>query len=243
MDTKNIVTLVGVGVVSAGAGATVAHILTRKKYEKWAEEEIADVRQHFVLLRKEGPLATPESAAEHLAELREEKHEVDEEIKEYTEGLEDLGYKAVSTEDMEDNVPEGAEPLKIGDKVGRFVIDDRPIPSAIEEPSDDHPYLIREDEWHEGFENHEQILLTYYDQDDTLCDESERTIDNIEQTVGHEALTKFGVGSNDTQIVYVRNKKNSCDYEVTLNSGSYTTLVLGFNETEKPRVRKMRDHE
>lgn len=238
MDQKQIISLVGVGVVSAGVGATVSHILTKKKYTAIADAEIEAVRDSYRILRKEGPLATPESAAEHLTELREAETKVEE----YTEKLEELGYiKEVTDEDMEDNALEGAEPLKVGDKVGRYTVTDRVIPAAIEPPSETEPYVIREEEFMEGFENHGQVLLSYYPDDKTLCDESQVEVEDKDAIVGRTALGKFGQGSNDPRIVYVRNRKSETDYEITLMQGSYGHEVLGFDKTEMPRKTKKRN--
>lgn len=243
MQKQQIISHVLVGVASAGVGAGVAHILTKKHIQKIADEEIASVKESYKLLRKEGEFATPESAAEHLKKLEEQKAEVEEEVKQYAEGLEDLGYVQVSDEDMADNTPEGAEPLKVGTRVGRFTVTNDVIPAEIDAPSESRPYVIREDQYHEDFDGYEKHSLTFYEEDDTVAMPDDRPVEDVDAMLG-DALTRFGEGSNDKDIVYVRNQVQRTDYEIVRNKNAYGVLVLGFDKTEvEPKIRKMRPHE
>lgn len=232
---KQIITNIAVGVLSAGLGAGVTFLVTKKRleahYQAITDQEVASVKESYRLLRKEGPLATVEGAAEHLKNLEEDKAEVDNEIKQFTDGIEELGYKQVTDEDMADNTREGAEPLKVGTRVGRYTITDKPL-GKVAEIREDGPYIIREDEYHEGYQGHSQYSYTYYEGDKTLAGEDERAVEDIEKVVGHKSLENFGLGSNDPQIVYVRNPILLEDYEITLDPRTYGVMVLGFDKVE-----------
>ena len=96
--------------------------------------------------------------------------------------------------------------------------------------TEDKPYIITHDEYFEAEKDYETISLTYFQLDDTLVDESDQPIENTDETVGDEHLTRFGSGSKDKNIVYVRNDKLGIDYEITRSKGSYLEEVLGLPE-------------
>jgi hypothetical protein len=74
--------------------------------------------------------------------------------------------------------------------------------------------------------------------DDTLSDENEEIISDVSYVIGYDALSSFGDGSDDPDIVYVRNEKLQTDYEVTRLNKSYSETVLGVIPEKKPRARR-----
>jgi hypothetical protein len=87
------------------------------------------------------------------------------------------------------------------------------------------PYIIHRNEYFNddmGFQSH--ATLTYYQGDDVLCDEHDTPIYNVHKIVGE---LKFGHGSNDPSIVYIRNEMLKAEYEVVLDSGMFQVEVLG----------------
>jgi len=109
----------------------------------------------------------------------------------------------------------------------------------------DKPYILHQDEYFSKETEYSQSTLTYYSGDDILVDEQEVPIYNYKAVVGD---LRFGHGSDDPNVVYVRNDKLSGEYEVIKDSGLYEIEVLG-NEYEsilekhdlKPNVMKFRD--
>lgn len=101
------------------------------------------------------------------------------------------------------------------------------------------PYVISVEEFMEERDEFEKNTVTYFDGDDVLCDEREAVIPDVENTVGTDSLTKFGVDSNDSKVVYVRNEKLAIDYEIILDDRSYSDVVLGFKEDKE--VGRMRE--
>lgn len=79
------------------------------------------------------------------------------------------------------------------------------------EDEPDEPYVITYDEFSEIGTNYTELI--YYDEDDTLVDDTDRVLD-IPSTVG-DCLSEFGVGTDDINMVYVKNPKTGTYYEVT----------------------------
>lgn len=89
----------------------------------------------------------------------------------------------------------------------------------------DHPYIIHKDEFFSdemGWDS--QSTLTWYEGDQILCDEQDVPIYNPDAIVGH---LRFGHGSGDPNVVYVRNEKLEAEYEILRDPGSYEIDVLG----------------
>lgn len=110
----------------------------------------------------------------------------------------------------------------------------------------DFPYVITEQEFRIDEPNFEKDSITYYRGDNTLAEEDESYIPDLEGTVGQENLQYFGLASGDPRVLHIRNERVMTDFEVTLNDGKYNKQVLGFDdeEEETPRViKKMRHRE
>jgi hypothetical protein len=88
----------------------------------------------------------------------------------------------------------------------------------------DVPYIIHRDEYFGEEMDCVQTTITYYAGDNILCDERDTPIYNPEKIVG---TLVFGHGSNDPNVVYVRNETLQAEYEVLLDQGHYMVEVLG----------------
>lgn len=105
-------------------------------------------------------------------------------------------------------------------------------PAELESPPEDEPeeeiFTVTEEEM-DIYNNFEGIDLTYYAEDDILCDEQEQVIEDPEAIIG-DALTKFGVKSGYPNTVYVINKRVRAIFEVLMVEGSYQEIVLGMKK-------------
>lgn len=101
------------------------------------------------------------------------------------------------------------------------------------------PYLISDREYSEEFPEHDKISLYYYTFDDVLCNENEEPMDDIDGTVGQDAMAEL---SDGTMCVWVRNEPLSIDYEICAVRNSYAQAVHGINLNENlsPRERYLR---
>ena len=91
-------------------------------------------------------------------------------------------------------------------------------------------HVISVDEFME--ENHEmdKISLNYYAADETLASEDGKLVPSqeIDSIIGKESLKYFGKGSQDDEIVYVKNADRKLLIEVTRDPRSYSEAVLGI---------------
>lgn len=87
------------------------------------------------------------------------------------------------------------------------------------------PYVIHVDEYMNDEMNYEnQSTLTWYEKDQILTDSHDKPIYNATETVGE---LKFGHGSGDPNVVFVRNERTKAEYEILRDPGSYTETVMG----------------
>ena len=91
------------------------------------------------------------------------------------------------------------------------------------------PYVVNVEEYHDTNLHFDKSTLYYYNLDDTLVDESEEPIADVDAVIG-DGLMRFGDGSDDPDIVYVRNEKLGIDYEVIRVEKSYQETVLGITD-------------
>ena len=94
------------------------------------------------------------------------------------------------------------------------------------------PYVIHFDEFdeHDGSEGgFVQKTLTYYEGDDIMTDEHDTPIYQYHTVTG---FLKFGHGSKDPNVVYIRNEELQLEVEVLYMPGRYEVEVLGLDDEE-----------
>lgn len=217
------------GLITGGVtGFMVAQRTMKTALDKELEEQIKDVKEHYKLLRKDGEYSSPIAIAENYDEV--------------LEGLEYLSHKSTtdeaSSDDESEYEEEDTETEEVEVESETEEVEDIQVGNVFER-NQNEPYVISTLDFMNGEDSFDKITITYFEEDDTLCDEREEVIPNVEATVGTEALTKFGHLSDDSKIVYVRNERIKTDFEIALDTRSYTEVVLGFKEEKE--VRKMRE--
>ena len=83
------------------------------------------------------------------------------------------------------------------------------------------PYAISPDEFGEMYD-YEKISLTYY-ADDVLTDDADEPIDDVEETIGVDNLSKMGEYEEDA--LYIRNDQRKCDFEVLADHRNYYDVM------------------
>lgn len=203
------ISVIGLGLsIGFTAGYVLANYRLRTKYEKIAEDEISEMRIFFQHQQKatEARLKAP-----------------------ITEVVEYLGYK--KAEDAEDV-----------EKVEDAVAVEEPVANVFESQTTDHwdyevektlraekpgqPYVIHLDEF--GEEGYNTVCYTYYTEDEILADERDEIVDGVDHLVGLENLQRFGHGTDNINIVLIRNESISLDIEIAKANGSYAADVHGF---------------
>lgn len=139
--------------------------------------------------------------------------------------VEDLGYK-----------PGAKRPLKA--PVPVFV------PGATQSPDKDwdyaeelkkrdneHPYVIHQDEFRAHENEFSHVTYTYYADDDVLTDEDDTPLPHADLIVGLDNL-RWGHGTDDNDVVYVRNPKLELEAEICRVYKSYEREILGIGNDE-----------
>lgn len=263
---KQIAISVGVLVLGAAGGYLVGNKLAQKKWQNIADEEINAVRQRYALLRKDGvTLATVDEDRAEKARIvgaslvkntlngvsgetyiaLDEKPEVlsEEEAAAYNEYGADLAPGSYSLDDfkaMRDEPFSGVIHSSV------FDADPGTDPEDAIMPDRDplNPYVITVDEYMDDDDEKEysKVTLAYWEGDDTLADEKDNMLPDAVAYVGQENLTKFGLGSKDKNIVYIRNEKIAVDYEIVRDSRSFEVVILKIRYEENvPKVLRMRE--
>lgn len=91
------------------------------------------------------------------------------------------------------------------------------------------PYVISPDEF--GLDDEYTKITLYYYIDGVIADEMDEVVDNVDETVGQDAVSHYGEYEDD--CVYVRNDARRCDYEILRSLQAYSEVLK-----RKPYLRK-----
>lgn len=246
-----------VGTASLGSlaiGSALGYLIASKrlsaKYQLIADQEVAEVKSHYARIHKDGV---------DLAEMASK----------YKNEVEDLGYVQAhpalepvlnnGTDEAKNLIAEANRLAALLDEAEEIEESKNIFANAVEndfnfekeeerrseKPND--PYVITDEEFSEGDRDFHQVSVTYYEGDEVLCDEQDKVVDEPDKTIGNENMAKFGYGSNDPNVVYIRNERLGVDFEVLRSDGKYAKEVLGFDDGELKhsdrRPRKFRDYD
>lgn len=117
--------------------------------------------------------------------------------------------------------------------------DDWDYDVELENRSDKRPYVIHVDEYTSHESDYPQETITYYEGDDVLCDEKDVPIYTRERITGP---LLFGHGSQDPNIVYIRNDKIEMEWEVLRDEGHFVAEVLGAEMEHSVSKKKGKQH-
>jgi len=92
--------------------------------------------------------------------------------------------------------------------------------------SPEHPYVIHQDEFSQRREGYEQTTYTYWAGDDVLTDTDNIPLPHADLVVGQDNL-KWGHGTDDIDVVFVRNDRLNLEMEICRDYRSYEEEVLG----------------
>lgn len=236
------ISFIGLGVaIGAAIGGFIAFRLAYKKAEEnaecRAEEEIAQMREHFLrkaeareanaakpelgtIVRDLGYTSEPPAPETPVVEVEpEEPGEVSPMAK-----VHNVFERSHGAEEPE--IVRQARTATVWDYNAEQQIRDSLHPMAC--------YVIHKDEVGED-DSYEQETLTYYEEDDVLTDARDEVLDQDDK-VGLDNMGRFGHGSGDPNVVYVRNPELMVEFEIIKTKGSFAQVVHGFNPDE-PEIR------
>lgn len=101
----------------------------------------------------------------------------------------------------------------------------------------DLPYVIHKDEFFSNELDSVQSTLSYYAGDNIMADEDDTPVYNYDRVIGP---LRFGHGSGDPNVFYVRNHKRGAEYEILFNTGLYSQEVLGLEIEDNQRVKDLK---
>lgn len=186
--------------VGLAVGIGGTYFYLKKKYEEKLSDQIQEVRKHYQ--EKQEQSKSKEEKDEKFANRFEESEE---------RGKERIAYESIAK---------------------RYHGAEEPDPAEKESPPEDDDeeelFTVSEEEM-EIYDNFEDISLTYYAEDDILCDDQEQLIEDPEAVVG-DALTRIRAKSDYPDTVYVVNKRLRAIFEVLMVEGSYQEIVLGVKK-------------
>jgi hypothetical protein len=218
----------GIAVASFAAGAGAAWYYQKRQYETLIDSEIAQFKADYST-RMDATIA---------ARANEEAKVISETII----ARESYSPPSVDTGDGEHVT---AEDIKNAIESNVFDQTYSDVPEWDQEAEEENrhsgaPFIISKAEFFEGELGFTQMNLTYYEGDDVLVDEEDQHIPDVDEIVGQDNLLKFGYGSGDPRVLYVRHEPKQIDFEVTLDSGSYASAMGYIQHDDSPRVLRFR---
>lgn len=206
------------------AGAIVGGVATyfvverklRLKYNQLADDEIQEMKEHY--RKAEMNLLDMQK---HIAE----QHKPD--LDAMTKHLRDRAKAEIIAEEagyVEEETEEDPEEENIFTELPPWNYD-----KEMAGRNSDFPFIMHLEEYRQSDCSH-QITITYFEGDDVLVDEADEVISKKDEVVGMENLTKFGYGSDDPNVVYIRNPKLDIEYEILRHRGHYAKEILGLEE-------------
>lgn len=226
---------VGVGSFVAGivVGAGVSYILERRKNRTMLTHEVP--RRIF-------------DASELFDKTVAGKPSVTED----EDGIEATAVPTKSFEDVIERTSVLTEELHDGDRIiphpdepeEEVALETRSIFAASDDEwnleieqknrSSSAPYILHKDEFYQDELGYTQTTLTFYNSDEILADTDDKPVYSYDRMTGE---LKFGHGSGDPNVVYIRNDKLRAEYEVILDPGYFSVEVLGLTIEEEAEAK------
>jgi hypothetical protein len=208
-----------VGFASFVGGAVCGYILGKRNGDVFetSEEAPHEVPDNQLTLSFEGTIheELPRSGF-YISGDYEEGVPVDDFYSEFE--LETDAELAVEEEELED-----AEPVV--ENVFKGPKDNWDYEAELSTRSGEAPYVIHFDEFSANEMEYTQSTVTYYEGDDILADEYDTPMYRWENNLGE---LNWGHGSNDANVVYIRNETLEMEWEVLRHTGRFEVEVLGL---------------
>jgi hypothetical protein len=232
----------GAGLGIAGGFAAGYFIVGKRlktKYSELAEEEISQMRKHY--RNKVAALDSQIQNRRPLEELVVERGYAETGKRVYTD--EEV---AAIEQSMANAHPDSGEEAQ--EAVVEIVSEQTTVnvfesneewdyEAEVSTRRSDVPYIIHIDEFLENPKEHEQVTFTYYETDDVLVDVRDQPVDQ-DETVGVKNIGRWGHGSKDPNVVYVRNEELSLDFEICRDPGSWSETTDRSIRHSATRMRR-----
>lgn len=101
--------------------------------------------------------------------------------------------------------------------------------------SEEDPYVIHQDEFNENATEYNQVVFTYWAVDDVLSDEDNTILHDIDGLINADNL-KWGHGSDDIDVVFIRNDTLELDVQVCRVNRSFGEEVMGIGRDPENEI-------
>jgi hypothetical protein len=255
-------TALALSVTSAVISGGVSYVIVKKELEKKFQEqlttEIDDARSYFQQMYSTPTFVAEEPTPEEgklLEAIREEYGENDSMPVDLVGNALSAARAYSGTEEEPQNEPGDPRPpapvvinniFTNATPAGEEVMD---ALMASRDPAE--PYIITKEEFYQNDGDFEQKKFTYWEGDDILVDDQEEfnPIEDVERVAGEDNLLRFGYGSGDEHVLYIRNETLDppLDLHITRSTGKYSVEVMALDEDEphlqhsQPRKFRVRD--
>lgn len=204
-----------VGIAAFSGGIGLGYILGIRRSRRFVEQEF----DKYLTLK------TPRviSSSEYRDRYVDQDEDVEKDLYEEPKSNRLLVETIDEVEPVTASAPETKpEPLHVN--VFENNVDDWDHEAELSTRTDQEPYIIHQDEYFADDVGFHQSTITYYEGDDILVDEQDVPIYNHTSVVGE---LRFGHGSKDPNVLYVRNERLKGEYEILRSKGHYAVEVLG----------------
>jgi hypothetical protein len=221
-----------------------AYSRAETKFSKISDDEISDMRRHY---QEKARALEAKEAKRPVGEIVKERGYSPTEKETPPPMAVQPPTRVVESDDPSDQLPRVEPEIKSTEVQNIFVQD------GIEEEfewdwheerrgrSPDNPYVIHVDEkYDDASQGYDIVTVTYYEGDDVLCNDRDEVIGHSDrdELIGEGNLLRFGHGSGDPVIVYVRNDKVEIIYEVIRSPHKFAEEVHGFTH-DSPAYRNL----
>lgn len=226
--------LVGSAILIAfGSGGVGGYFFAKKRLTKELDailqSEIDRTKEYYSRLNKTEDFETPVEAAKTLGVQVEED---DNEFVEYQKIAKTYtDSEAPSSEVVIRNVFD-SETSEIDPEEMVDVDEEWDYEAEVAKRQGAQAYILSEEEYFANEPENTQASMTYFEGDGVLVDSADKALTTSEmmRLIGHVNNLRFGHGSNDPNLVYIRNDKLDLDMEIALSRGKYAEEVLGYIE-------------
>ena len=213
INTRSIGFFLGGAVVGLGVGFYLGYRWNKEKIKAEAfeqsEEEVSKIREEY---QRKIVASIPKPSVEKV--------------------IEEKGYDRPLPPPVPVREPVSAPPVVIydgGKDKNRDWDMEAELNHRVEHPDD--PYVLHQDEFNARETGYRQVVYTYYAYDDILYDQEDGVVVDGNEVVGFNNF-QFGHGTDDIDVVFVRNNKHKLEMEIVRRAESYEEVVLGVENSE-----------
>lgn len=186
-------------------GGFIAYKLVDKKYQQILDKEMEAVKEHANSLIKKYTNIDLDSCNEQQLSFLDDNGE----LINTTYAQVDSFQEARSIDEM---AQDAVFTASMGEK--KDISDDRK-----------DPYIISATEFCEEMPHFSKVCLSYYEQNHVFInDEDDEVLDDPRYLIG-DAYEYFGCNIDEPNVVYIRNYKQSTDYELTRLDAFYSDIL------------------